>query len=611
MATPAQQVDAAFSQAQSYASAAQSQMTSFTNALSNSIYQAPSLSFAWDTIPAPTIPALPTAPTLNFDLPDVVVTPTAFVPREVEVDIPSFNEASPTVLLPTAPIISYGNAPVIPEVGAVSLPDSPTLALPDVPAYITLSAPTFAGVDLRLDYLERLEDIPTLDLVAPTPYAYNRGAEYASDLLATVQASLLERMAGGTGVPPAVEQALWDRARSRETQIALAGEAEIMRTSEAMGFHLPSGVLAAQMREGQKTYYDKLSGLSRDIAIKQAEMEQENIKQTISQGIELESRLIDYSYKLEQLTFEAAKEAASSATANYNAQVDAFRALLGAYEVYANNYKTIIEAELAKVDVYKAELQAEQTKADINKTLVEQYKATIDAGMTQVKIYEAQVGAANTLVQLEQTKISAAGEQIRAYVAQVNAETAKVEAYKAGVQAESTKLDIYRVKAGVFSTVAGVQIEKARLGISINEANSRVKAAEWEGFSAQWRAYAAKAQANAANNSALIDGYRASAVATEATASAYARLWEGGIKQYEAATQASIQAGKINTDAIIATNNARLDAAKVGAQVYAQLASSAYSMINASASVSASGGTSVSYSYSNDTVSTAPTVTAV
>ena len=50
----------------------------------------------------------------------------------------------------------------------------------------------------------------------------------------------------------------------------------------------------------------------------------------------------------------------------------------------------------------------------------------------------------------------------------------------------------------------------------------------------------------------------------------------------------------------ILTNNARLDASKVGAQIYAQLVSSSYGMINASASISGSASNSVSYSYGGD-----------
>jgi len=76
--------------------------------------------------------------------------------------------------------------------------------------------------------------------------------------------------------------------------------------------------------------------------------------------------------------------------------------------------------------------------------------------------------------------------------------------------------------------------------------------------------------------------------------------WETQIKDYEAGQQLMLQTAKINADVALQTNNARLDAAKVGAQVYAQLTSSAYGMVNASASISGSASNSVSYSYQGD-----------
>lgn len=81
------------------------------------------------------------------------------------------------------------------------------------------------------------------------------------------------------------------------------------------------------------------------------------------------------------------------------------------------------------------------------------------------------------------------------------------------------------------------------------------------------------------------------------------RVWETQIKQYEAGQQVVSYAAKLNGDWTIQANNARLDAAKAGAQVYAQLTSSAYGMVHASAGASASGGTSVSYRCSNNTIS--------
>ncbi len=609
MSSAAQLVNESFTLAQEYADSAQQQLAGFTSALSSSIYAPPTISVTWNSLAAPSLPGLPPVP----EMPSIAfVAPTApgeWSLAEPTIDIADFTEESPTLTMPVAPELVYGVAPTIPVVGDVVVPDAPVLSAVAVPTYLSLSTPTFGGVDLHQDYLDKLVDIPTLELVAPTPYSYVAGPQYASELLAGLKAVLEERLAGGTGLLPAVEQAIWDRARSRETQVALANEAEVMRASEALGFQLPSGVLAAQLREAQQAYYDKLSGLSRDIAIKQAEMEQENLKQTIAAGMQLEGQLIDYSFKLEQLTFEAAKTTADNAIQTYNAQVEQFKALLSAYNTYAVAYKTIMDAELSKVEVYKAELQAEQTKAEVNQALVQQYKAQVEAGLAQVEVYKAQVGAANTLIQLEQAKIGAAGEQIKAYVAQVNAETSKVEAYKAGVQAEATKVEVYRVKAQAFSARASAQADKARAEISRYSALAQAKESQWRGYTAQVEAERSRISALGTQSTALLEGYKAGAAAIESSAQMHTKVWESQIRQYEANQNIVVQTAKINGDWAIQTNNARLEAAKAGTQVYAQLTSSAYGMMNTSAGISGSSSMSVGYSYGGDVSGAVPPIT--
>lgn len=590
-----------FSSARTFADEAAVKAESFLAALNSSIYAPPSISFTWNSIAVPSLPDIPDAPTM----PTIQFTVPGSQPTELSISLPTvtiddFTETAPALTLPSAPTLSYGSVPTVPSAADVTVPSAPTVSMPTEPSYLSLASVSFAGVDLHEDWLARLEDMPQFTLVEPTPYSYAHGPEYASALLDALKARLLDRMNGGTGLDPAVEQAIWDRARSRETKAALANEAEITRQAEALGFQLPSGVLTAQLAEARQNYYSKLSDLSRDIAIKQADLEQSNLKDTIAAGMQLEGQLIDYSYKLEALTFEASKAYADNAIQVYNAGVEGYKALLAAYQTYASNYKTLIDAELAKVEVYKAQLQGEQTKADINQTLVQQYKAQIEAGMSQVEIYRAQVGAAQTLVQLEQTKIGAAGEQVRAYVAQVNAETAKVEAYKAQVQAQSTLVDMYKTKADAFSAKVGAQAEKAKAELGRYNALVQAKAAEWDGYKAKVQAESERIRALGVQSGALLDGYKAQAAAIESEARLHTMVWETQIKDYEASQQLMLQTAKINADVALQSNNARLDAAKVGAQVYAQMVGSAYGAIQANASLSAGASNSVSYSYGGD-----------
>lgn len=596
------EVGEAFDRAQSYAASAEAQLQDFLTLLQSDEPLVPTtLDATWQTPAQPTFPAIPEVPAF----PDVTINevsqPSPFSESIPDIVISEFTEPMPSPDFGVAPVLSYGTAPTLPEVAEIALPDAPVIDTVAVPTFLTLEAVTFAGVDLREDWLQNLETLPTLEILEPAPYSYSRGADYVSQLMTALKGKLNARLDGGTGLDPAVEQAIWDRARDREANTALANQNEVLRQSGALGFRLPAGVIAAQVREAQQNYYNKVSELSREIGIEQAKLEQANLKDAIEQGIALEQQLLEHSYKLEQLTFEAAKNYADNAIALHNAKVDAFKALLAGYETYAATYKIIIDGELSKVEVFKAQLEAERSKAQINESLVARYKAQIEAQMAYVEIYRARVDASKTLVQIEEAKISAGAEQVRAYTAQVNAETAKVDAYKAKVQAGAVEVEAYAAKAKAYEATVSAQAERARANVSRYTALAQAKTAEWEGFRARVAAETSRVEALTSQSALRLDAFRAEVAAVEAQANVTAKIWDTSIQQYATSKQYALEVAKANRDALQDNREARLEAGKVGAQVFAQLTASAYGMINASASISEGYSTSTSTSSSTST----------
>ena len=586
---PAEIVQDKYDRSIELADAATDAVNGFQEALNASIYAPPTISVQWQTLAAPNLPPIPDLPDLpEIDLQVPTGEPSALDATMGNVQIDDFDITMPELNFPAAPNLTIGQAPVLPQVRDVAIPDAPTIVLPDVPAFLALQTHTFGGINLHEDWLDKLDDIPTLSILQPAPFAYSPGARYASQLLDNLKAQLNARIQGGTGLAPAVEQAIWGRALDRETVVALAREQEVMRGAEALGFPLPSGVLAGQLQDARREYHDKLSGLSRDIAIKQAELEQANLQQATQLALQLESTLLEDAYKLEVLAIDAAKAAADNAIAAHNAAIEHFKALLAGYQAYASAYETVIRAELNKVEVFKALLSAEQTKADINKSLVERYKAEIDGSMAAVQIYQARIGAAKTLVELEGTRIQAGAEQVKAFVATVNAETAKADMYKATIGAEATKVEATATLARAYAAKVGGQAEKARVEIAKLQAKVQAKSLEWDGWKARLSAATAEVEAAARKSSIMVDGYRAGVSAAEAQAGAYMRRWEADIKQYEAGTNITFQAAKINNDAVIHTNDARMEAAKVGLTTSSQRLASAWSMVSASAQISGS-----------------------
>lgn len=137
----------------------------------------------------------------------------------------------------------------------------------------------------------------------------------------------------------------------------------------------------------------------------------------------------------------------------------------------------------------------------------------------------------------------------------------------------------------------------------IAQANS----AEWDGYSAQLGAQTTRIDALSRQSEAIFTGHKAHASAIEYQVTATIKQWEGVVTNNQKSRDVLLQTQKINSDDLIATRAARLDAAKAGAQVDAQLTASSYGMMNALAGISGSGSTSVSYSYGGEvTGSVAP-----
>lgn len=593
---PAEIVKDKYERSVELADKAAKEVTSFQDALNKSIYQPPQINVQWSTLAAPNLPAIPDTPdlpALELQLPADM--PTAFNGTMRDVTFSDFAVAAPTLNFGVAPTLNIGQAPALPQMREVALPDAPDVNLPELPQLLTLTTHTFGGVNLHEDWLDKLDEIPALSVLQPAPLKYTPGQKYASQLLDGLKATLATRINGGSGLSPVVEQLIWDRARDRETYLALAREQEVQRGAEALGFPLPVGVMAGQLADARREYHDKLSGLSRDVSIKQAELEQQNVRDSIQSALQLESALMDQHYKWEMLVFESTKAAADNAIAIHNAAVEHYKALLAGYQAYASAYDTVIRAEMSKVEVFKQLLQAEQVKADINKSLVDRYKAEIEGTMATVEIYKARVGAAQTLVELERTRIQAGGEQIKAFVATVNAEQSKVELHKAQISAEATKVDAYGRMVQAYSARVGAQAERARVEVARFQALISAKGLEWDGWKARLSAASAQVEAAARSSSVLMDGYRAGAYAAEAQANSLMYRWQSDIKQYEAGRELTFRVQKSNNDAIIHANDARMDAAKVMLGTGSQQVASAWSMVSASAAISA--GSSDNYNH--------------
>ncbi len=173
---------------------------------------------------------------------------------------------------------------------------------------------------------------PTIDVT------FDSVMEPALEEASALRAALEARLAGGTGLDATVEAAIWNRARDREAAIAQAQVDEATLQDEALGFDFPTGALNARLEAVGQEYHNKVSGISRDIAIKQADLEQQNLRDAIpalqalygfivTQDVEHWKALISQNEATKNYVLQAAKVNADILNANRATQLDAAKTL--------------------------------------------------------------------------------------------------------------------------------------------------------------------------------------------------------------------------------------------------------------------------------------------
>jgi hypothetical protein len=515
-----------------------------------------------------TSPDAPAAFTEVLDVTDVLPDP--------------FDDEPPTLSFGSAPAAFSEAAPASPGINLVFEDPALVVDLPAPPSLLSLNIATFDGITLP----DAPADVATFTVVAPSIREYVPGAQYTSNLLMHLRSYLDGVIVnGGTGLNSDVENAIWDRGREREAR-SRADALKDLDKIEELGFALTPGVyLDARLKITTESDYAN-RGLSREIMIKQAEMALDTTQKAMASAGELEAKSMDYSNAVEQRLFDSTKYATEAGISIYNAQVQAYTAYVEAYRTKVQIYTAEVQAQIALVDAYKAQVDAEAAKAQVNTAIVEQYKAQIEAAMSAVEIYKARIAGIQIKAEIEKTKIEAYGAQIQAFVAKVNAYTAGVEGYRATLEAEATKQKIYQSQVEAFSARVEAASKEADIQIAAYKGRLDSFVAQWEGYKAQIAGEASKAQAVSAYNSSLADEYKAEVTAVTSFNDTLTKQWQVALDQAQQVANIGISAAKANAELYVTTRSLALDAAKVGAQVSAQLGASALNAINWSTSFS-------------------------
>lgn len=538
------------------------------------------------------LPAVPAAPDVSFPAlasPDELTlnAVSSVVPDEA----PDFVAVVPVVQILDKPAAlsasAPGDAPVVssvtlPDAPAIVFPDDPTMQLISIPAAPTLTLPTWVSV---------APDGSTL--VAPTPEFVWSEDYYDSALLSDVTGRLTTMLLGGTGLPPAIEQAIWDRGRGREDVVAKKATQEAYEEFAARGFSLPTGALAGRVAEVWQKNREASSTFSRDVAIKQAELEVENLKFSVQHGIQLEGQMMTYSGQYAQRALDAAKTTVQVAIDIFNAQVALYNSRLQAYQTEAQVYKELIQAESLRLEQYRTEIEAQKLIGDINMQAVQIYSERIKALMAAVELYKAELEGVKTVVDVDRVRIEGFRATVDAYKAIVDAKTSEYQAWAESIKGEVAKVSIYEAQARAYGTLVEayktgetVKIENMKAQINANELLVKAFAAEVDYLAEQVKAAVAQVDTSVKIYDGQAKVYSSQIGGEEARVRALAEQIRLIIAAGTADAELQLKAAGINIEQLQRIAVVEQEGRKAAGSVAGQLAASAMSSFNLNASLS-------------------------
>jgi len=255
--------------------------------------------------------------------------------------------------------------------------------------------PSFAPVDTTL-LQNSIQNM--VSVIALIPDRINEALDIIDIVTGKVRTDLLE---GGYGIDPSDEEALWDRARDRETWKSNTSIEELKRQFAAYGMPIPQGAFIKMVEKSIEDVQDALGDINRDISIKRADLYRTARDFAMTKGIELAK---------EQFGFldMKVKVLRDVAVAQYEAlrlEIENHKELLAKYGF---ELQRAFKDQEVKIGIYEADIKAWTSRLN----------ALISANEV------AQRGQANQLeadrLTLE-TAVERAKGQILAFNAEVNA----------------------------------------------------------------------------------------------------------------------------------------------------------------------------------------------
>lgn len=578
------------------------------------------------------MPAMPSSPSLSMNISGQMALPalasTAFgtvtpinradiglngVAPIPNIDITDFEPGFEAIVSHPAPEFQDpGAAPTAPTLGAIALPTKPQLERPVMPGMTEIVIPEFT--------------FPTLPEFQGTPPEFQATSvdavlqwtetPYEREILDDAMAKLRGMWDGQLGLPPAVEQALWERAASREDQTAMRDVSAAAVEFSGRGYTLPPGALVARVDAIRTEAALRKTGLGREILIKIADTQVENLRFACTTALAAEQVLVSIWREMAARSFDAAKHQMDSQLALLNAQVAIFNARQSAYRTSAEIFKINLDAQLSRIQVYKAQLDGEIAKGQINEQRVRMYGEMVKALMADLEIYKTEMQGAQLQSELQRNEVDVFKARVSAFGEVLNAQKVRFEAYESQMKGEQAKASLIESRARAYAAYVGGQSSKADIARANQSAELQVQDQRLRAYIANLDKDKVLLQAQLGAVQSNADAHRANTARFTAQAGAEADRYRLQIQGSEtqmrtslAVYEAEVRRSVAEMEQMIRVASLQLEALKAAGQASATLAAGAMAGVSLGANVQASSTvTAGGHENINMNVNTTPTL---
>ena len=557
-------------------------------------------------------------------------------PRAPALADPDFSRLNattrPNVSLPTAPNVNTVPTPDLnlapftgtpPVLGDIAIPVAKDYVLPQVPTLDALNLPTAPDVNLDQFTLDRPEFEDPSAYLYTNDYVKNAGdaraaiftqvddafiaAQNEHNLRNTDGDKALNRMGlmldGGSGLPPAIEQALFDRGISREEISSQQAVVQSYDEWASRGFSLPGATLLARVREARQANRDNRGQINRDLTIRFYEQEIENLRFVVQQGIALQGQLFDQYLQMHTSGREIADRAFDVARGIFDARLAIFRVNLEIYQADIQAFREKIQVELARLEVFRSQLQAEQVRGELNEQRVRIYTAQLQAVDTQVQVFRSEVEAANLQISAQSQKIELFKGRVDAYKTELDGESVKADIFDTRVRAEGSRVAVYEAQVRAYAQALAGYDTEARVEIAKVEARNSDNESRTNRYQTEVQAWSTDVSAQLDNLRTLtnvfqtqIGRYNAELGAESSRLQGEARNQELVLEGERAKLAGRLKVGDQRIEEMRHATSLGLETIRTAATTLSQLAASAMSAVSVSAGITNTLNSTTSYS---------------